>query len=61
LGQLALGGGFLRAFPTFFSHLPGRTKVSGFGPRFRGGFPFDLAPIGPSVRRFRYGFELNAS
>ena len=47
LGQPPLGGGFLSAFPTFSSHLPGRTGVSGFGPRFRGGFPFDLAPIGP--------------
>jgi DNA-binding response OmpR family regulator len=45
LGQPPLGGGFFSAFPTCSSHLPGRTSVSGFGPRFRGGFPFDRAPI----------------
>ena len=47
LGQPPLGGGFLRAFPTLPSHGPGSTSFSGFGPRFRGGLPFDLAPIGP--------------
>ena len=46
-GQLPLGGGFLSPLPAFCPQLPGRTGESGFGPRFRGGFPFCLTPIAP--------------
>ena len=45
--QPPFGGGFLRVLPACSSHLPGWNTVSGFGPRFRGGFPLLLAPIGP--------------
>jgi hypothetical protein len=50
-GQASLDGGFFKASVTLSSQLPGRASVSGFGPRFRGGFRFDLAPIISPYRR----------
>jgi hypothetical protein len=56
--QLPLGGGFLSPLPALSYHLPGGTGTSGFGPRFRGGFPFCLAPIGPPLVDSACGFNL---